>query len=76
MVKINRPVTQAISVLGATPHTYQPKMTKIIPAIHLVLRNFLNRTFLSLILSNLDNVLKFAAVGLFIQVGQKECIRE
>ena len=73
-MNISRPVTQAISVLGATPQTYQPKMTKIIPAIHFVLRNFLNLTFLSLILSDLDSVLKFSAVGLFILVGQTEYI--
>jgi hypothetical protein len=57
MKKNSRPVTQAISVLGARPVTYQPNATKIIPANHFVLRSFLNLTFLSLTLSILDNLL-------------------
>jgi hypothetical protein len=56
-VKNSKPVTQATSVLGARPETYQPSTTKIIPANHLVLRSFLSRTFLSLALSILDNLL-------------------
>jgi hypothetical protein len=52
------PVTQAMSVLGASPVTNQPNSTKIIPAIHFMLRSFLNLTFLSLALSILFNLLK------------------
>ena len=51
-------------MLGAMPQIYQPKVTKIIPAIHFVLRSFLNLTRLSPILRSLDNLLKFGALGL------------
>ena len=52
------PVTQAISVVGATPVTHQPNSAKIIPAIHLVLRSFLSLTFLSLTRIIRDSLLK------------------
>jgi hypothetical protein len=58
MVNSSKPVTQAIEVLGASPVMYQPSVTKIMPAAHLVLRSFLSLTCLSLTRNILDNLLK------------------
>jgi hypothetical protein len=58
MVKISKPLTQAISVLGARPVIYQQSSIKLMPANHFMLRSFLSLTFLSLTPSILDILLK------------------
>jgi hypothetical protein len=58
MVKISKPLTQAISVLGARPVIYQQNIRKIMPANHFMLRSFLSLACLSLTPRILDILLK------------------